>query len=239
LIVGQVASAVFGLLIILIALFINQLKGLDLFNAMMWFGGMIATPYAIPLLWGIIVKKTPPWSGWSTVLLGFGISFLLSYSWEADGVKQYIIDPAWFTSAMGIEGELSGRETKDYLYFTPVFANVILCSLWFFFTTLFYGSSSQAHKDRVEKFFTTMSTPIDFEKEVGAGKDSVQSKTLGILCLIYGGFVLLMVLVPNSITGRLAFLFCGGLIAGIGWLLFRAAKKSDAAAAAREPAASS
>ena len=73
-----------------------------------------------------------------------------------------------------------------------------------------------------------MNTPIDFETEVGAGKDSMQSKTLGVLCLIYGGFVLLMVLVPNDLTGRLAFLFCGGLIAGIGWLLFKSSKKSKA-----------
>ena len=235
--VGQVASAVFGVLIILIALFINELKGLDLFDAMMLFGGMIATPYAIPLLWGLVVKKTPPWSGWSTVLLGFAISFLLTYNWEVDGAKQYIIDRAWFSSRFGLDGELSTRETKDYLYFTPVFANVAICSIWFLFTTLFYGSSSDAHKERVEKFFTAMRTPIDFEKEVGAGKDSVQSKTLGILCLIYGGFVLLMVLVPNPISGRLAFLFCGGLIAGIGWLLFRASKNTDAADAAKESTA--
>ena len=232
LIVGQVASAVFGILIILIAIFINQLKGLDLFDAMMLFGGMIATPYAIPLLWGIIIKKTPPWSGWSTVLIGFAISFLLTRNWEVevDGetIKQYIIDPSWFGSVVGIDGDMSKREVKDYLYFAPVFANVAICSLWFFFTTLFYGSSSQQHKDRVEKFFTAMNTPIDFENEVGAGKDSMQSKTLGVLCLIYGGFVLLMVLVPNDLTGRLAFLFCGGLIAGIGWVLFKSSKKSKA-----------
>ena len=229
--VGQLASAVFGILIILIAIFINQLKGLDLFDAMMLFGGMIATPYAIPLLWGIIIKKTPAWSGWSTVLIGFCLSFLLTRNWEVevDGetIKKYIIDPNWFGSVIGIDGEMSTRERKDYLYFAPVFVNVAVCSIWFFFTSLFYGGSSDEHKARVDKFFTDMNTPIDFEQEVGAGKDSVQSKTLGILCLIYGGFVLLMVLVPNDLTGRLAFLFRGGLIAGIGWLLFRASKKAD------------
>ena len=77
----------------------------------------------------------------------------------------------------------------------------------------------------MDKFFVAMATPIDFEKEIGAGKDAVQSKTLGILCLIYGGFVTLMALVPNPLTGRLAFLFCGGLIGGVGWLLYRASKK--------------
>jgi len=75
-----------------------------------------------------------------------------------------------------------------------------------------------------------MNTPIDFETEVGAGKDSMQSKTLGVLCLIYGGFVLLMALVPqDDWIGHVAFLFCGGLIAGVGWLLFKSSKKSKAA----------
>jgi Na+/proline symporter len=235
--VGQLASAVFGVFIILIAIFVNQLKGLDLFDLMMYFGGMIAVPYSIPLLWVIILKKTPPWSGWSTVLIGFAISIALTFSWDVtleDGgetVTKYLIDPSWFGTAIGIDGEMSTRERKDYLYFTPVYVNVVVCTVWFFFTRLFYGSSTEEHKQRVEKFFTDMNTPIDFEKEVGAGKDSVQSKTLGILCMIYGGFVLLMVLVPNDLSGRAAFLFCGGLIAGVGWLLFKASKKSDAAEA--------
>ena len=229
--VGQVASALFGVFIILIAIFINELKGLDLFDAMMLFGGMIAVPYAIPLMWGIIIKNTPTWSGWGTVLIGFAVSFSLTYSWEtADGVKNYIIDPAWFGNAFSFDSELSARESKDYLYFAPVYANVVICSVWFFFTSLFNKSSSLEHRQRVDKFFTAMNTPIDFEKEVGEGKDSVQSKTLGILCLIYGGFVLLMALVPqetNPITGRLAFLFCGGLIGGVGLLLYRASKKGN------------
>lgn len=225
LVVGRVASAVFGVFIILIAIFINELKDIDLFDAMMLFGGMIAVPYAIPLMWGIIFKKTPPWSGWSTVLIGFIVSFVLTYGREVDGVKNYLIDPAWIGQWLGFEGELSTREQKDYLYFAPVYANVVICSVWFFLTSLFYGSSSDEHKQRVDKFFTAMNTPINFEKEVGKGKDSVQSKTLGILCLIYGSFVLLMALVPNPLTGRLAFLFCGGLIASVGLLLYRASKK--------------
>jgi Na+/proline symporter len=234
LLVGRFASALFGLFIILIAIYINQLKGLNLFDAMLLFGGMIALPYTIPLMWGIIFKNTPSWSGWSTVLIGFVMSFVLNYSYTgADGNTMYLIDPSWFTNAFGIDGELSNRELKDYRYFIPIFVNVAICSLWFFFTSLFNGSSSTEHRERVDKFFTAMNTPIDFEKEVGEGKDSVQSKTLGILCLIYGGFVVLMALVPNSLTGRLAFLFCGGLIGGVGWLLFRASKKSETAEAVK------
>jgi len=228
LLVGRFASALFGLFIILIAIYINQLKGLNLFDAMLLFGGMIALPYTIPLMWGIIFKNTPSWSGWSTVLIGFVISFVLNFSYTAaDESTVYLIDPSWFTNAFGIEGTLSERELKDYRYFTPIFINVVVCSAWFFFTSLFNGLSSSEHRNRVDKFFTAMRTPIDFGKEVGQGKDSVQSKTLGILCLIYGGFVVLMALVPNPLTGRIAFLFCGGLIGGVGMLLFQASKKTD------------
>ena len=360
LLVGRIASGLFGLLIILVAAFINELKGIDLFDAMMLFGSMIAIPYAIPLLWGIVYKKTPQWSGWSTILIGFLISFAISYSftateidgvdagydsgaivvklnqsqvssefeitesekfdfvvgndqpiffepgtkifvdndlrgsgylmyspevlqdrlvdrvgddsagnllavrsigssWQFTNVKEQgwtnfspivgdrllmqvdfengktaavsknLIDPEWFGRYFGNQNTMSSRETKDYLYFTPVFVNVLVCTLWFFFTALFYKSSSAVHKQRVDKFFEAMRTPIDFEREIGAGKDSVQSKTLGILCLIYGGFVTLMALVPNPMSGRLAFLFCGGLIGGVGWLLYRASKKSAVA----------
>lgn len=225
LIVGRIASAAFGLLIILVAYFINELEEIDLFDTMMLFGSMIAIPYAIPLLWGIVYKKTPQWSGWSTILIGFAISLAIAFNYGDDENVKYFIDPAWFGNLFGFEGDLSKRELKDYLYFAPVFANVIICTVWFFFTSLFYESSSEVHKNRVDKFFEAMRTPINFEKEIGAGKDSVQSKTLGILCLIYGGFVTLMALVPNPPTGRLAFLFCGGLIGGVGWLLYRASKK--------------
>ena len=225
LVVGRIASGVFGLLIIFVAAFIHELKGIDLYQTMMLFGGMIALPYAIPLLWGIVYKKTPQWSGWSTILIGFSISLAIGFNFGGDDNVQYLIDPAWFSHFFGSEGDLSERELKDYLYFTPVFANVFICTIWFFFTSLFYRGSSDEHKQRVDKFFTAMRTPIDFEKEIGEGKDSVQSKTLGILCLIYGGFVTLMALVPNPLSGRLAFLFCGGLIGGVGLLLYRASKK--------------
>jgi len=230
--VGQVASALFGFFIILIAIFINELKGLDLFDLMMMFSGMIAIPYAIPLMWGIIFKNTPSWSGWSTVLIGFTVSFALTFFWETDGVKTYIIDPTWIGQWLGFDEEMSTRELKDYLYFAPIYTNVVICSVWFFFTAFFNGSSTSEYRERVDKFFTAMNTPIDFEKEVGEGKDSVQSKTLGILCLVYGSFVLLGVLIPqetNPIAGRLAFLFCGGLIAGIGLLLYRTSKKQAVA----------
>jgi hypothetical protein len=55
---------------------------------------------------------------------------------------------------------------------------------------------------------------------------------LGGLCLVYGAFILLLLLIPNRFNGRLCFLFCGGVIFTIGAILFliskrRATRKPD------------
>ncbi len=229
LIAGRLSSAVFGILIILIAVFISQLKGMDLFNVMLLFTGLIAIPYVMPLLWGMLYKNTPAWSAWSTVVIGFAISFSISFSYTAaDGSDVYLIDPNWFGDVCGFDSDMSKREVKDYIYFFGLLANVVVCSCWFFFTSLFQKNSGSEHRDRVDKFFTGMNTPVDFEKEIGEGKDQVQSKVLGILCYVYGGFISLGALIPvNHVSGRIAFLFCGGLIGGVGFLLHRASKKEQ------------
>jgi uncharacterized membrane protein YedE/YeeE len=42
---------------------------------------------------------------------------------------------------------------------------------------------------------------------------------------VYGGFILLLTAIPNRFNGRLAFLFCGGMMFGVGWVLFGTGKR--------------
>jgi hypothetical protein len=51
---------------------------------------------------------------------------------------------------------------------------------------------------------------------------------LGLLCLIYGSFVLLLILIPNAMTGRLCFVFCGGAIFTIGAILYSISRRMRA-----------
>jgi Na+/proline symporter len=224
LVVGRIVSAIFGGFIILVAIYISKLKGLDLFNIMLLFSSLIAIPYAMPLLWGIIVRRTPSWSGWSTVLVGFVVS--LSIVGFKVGDTKYLngFGFAWFGELFGFEGEMSSREQKDYFYFAAVLANATICSAWFLFTTLFHRFTTQEYRDRVDRFFVTMRTPVDFKKEIGEEKDNVQARTLGRMCFVYGGFICLLFFIPNPITGRLCFIFCGLCIAGVGYMLHRASK---------------
>jgi hypothetical protein len=86
--------------------------------------------------------------------------------------------------------------------------NVLVCSIWFLGSCAFAKFRPAAEQMRVEEFFNTMKTPVNFEKEGGVASDSQQCRTLGTLCLIYGSFLALMLMIPNAAAGRAGILFC-------------------------------
>ena len=61
---------------------------------------------------------------------------------------------------------------------------------------------------------------VDKESGVDASNDAQQYRTLGLMCLIYGGFVFLLVLIPNPLIGRLSMMFCSGSLLAVGGLLY-------------------
>ena len=94
----------------------------------------------------------------------------------------------------------------------------------------------------MDKFFLDLKTPVDFAKEIGAGNDAQQYRTLGLMCLIYGAFMFLLVLIPNSPGGRLGMFACAASIFGVGALLYGKAqrlkvkpKKAEATEAKNNP----
>jgi SSS family solute:Na+ symporter len=48
--------------------------------------------------------------------------------------------------------------------------------------------------------------------------------------MVYGGFILLLVLIPNPLAGRLCFVFCGGAMFAAGALLYRSGQRAERAA---------
>jgi hypothetical protein len=115
---------------------------------------------------------------------------------------------------------LSPREADDWVLLLGVLLDVVICSAWFLSACLFSRSRSAEEKHRVEEFFTRMRTPVDFQKEEGEGNDAQQYRTLGLMSLIYGAFISLLVLIPNSLLGRLGMFACSGTMLGVGGSLY-------------------
>jgi solute:Na+ symporter, SSS family len=215
LLVGKVATVFFGVLVILAALYLQRMQGSGLFIKMMNFSAMVAIPFLIPLIWGIVIKRTPNWAGWTTVLVGLGSSFVTSQWLDMDTVARVI----------GLDGPLTKKERPEVLFFTSLFLNVGLGSLWFLATTFFARFNSRQTTARVDEFFERLNRPLISDPVKTAALDRTQFKTLGILGLPYGIFVILLAAIPNSLGGRLSFLFSGGAISAVAGILLLAARR--------------
>jgi solute:Na+ symporter, SSS family len=218
LLAGKLTTVVFGGGIVTAALIMSRME-LTLFELMVGFGSLVAVPYAVPLIWGMLVKRAPQWAGWSTVLVGLTTSWLVQRYLTATVIADYM---GW--------GELTRDEQSYWIQLAAVLINVVVGSAWFLGTMLFAEKRPQRERERVEEFFQRLNTPIDFERECGVGSDNRQARTLGLLCMIYGGFTLLLVLIPNPLIGRLAFVFVAAVIGGIGLVLLRASDRARTAA---------
>jgi hypothetical protein len=210
LLVSKIATFLLGTLVITAAQ-INSAGKVGLFNLMLQFGGLIALPYCIPLIWATLIKRAPVWAGWTTVLVGFTTSL----------VGKLFLTAGWLQNVMGWNSQpLSTREGDDWVLLLGVLLDAVVCSAWFLGTCFFAGKRSAQEVERVDKFYMQMRTPIDFHKEEGAGNDAQQYRTLGIMSLIYGSFISLLVLIPNSPLGRLGMFACAGTMLGVGGLLY-------------------
>jgi Na+/proline symporter len=219
---GKIVTLLLGVIIILTALRMSQLKQLNLFLQMQRVSILIGVPITVPLVLALLVRRTPAWSGWSTVVVGFAGSVL---------IDRYL-SPGWAAAWFGKTGPLDPAAQEYWRQGIQLFGNVALGTGWFLFSALFWRRSPADHRAAVEAFATQLDTPIDFAREEGAASanDSRQSAAVGWLCLTYGSFVLLLTLIPNPPLGRLAFVGCGGLVVLIGAVLVRNARRAERAA---------
>jgi solute:Na+ symporter, SSS family len=216
---GKATTLVLGGLVIVVALRMNELQDLSLFVWMQRIAILIGIPILVPLFLGLFVRNTPPWSAWSTVVVGFISSILIMHR----------LTPQWAAVYFDTGDALDLASGEYWTEAIAMLGNFIVCSVWFLATKFFWFSASPEDRQRVETFFVRLNQPVDFGREQGAqtANDGRQYSVIGMLALIYGGFICLLALIPNPLVGRMAFLGCGAVMAGIGgWLKWLARNKA-------------
>ncbi len=210
--VGKVVSLVSGALVILVALFFSSLKEMSLFELMMSVSTMIQVPLLVPLFFGMLIKRTPNWAPWVTVIVGAIVSWSMANVITADVVA------SWF----GIE-ELTRREASELRVAATIAAHLFVTGGFFIATALFYKEEKDAYKEETEKFFIDVETPILSDSENDA-VDAEQRQKLGSMVMYMSVGLLAMVAIPNPLWGRVLFLLCSITIFAIGWALKKSAK---------------
>ena len=212
--ISKVATGVCGLIMIAFGLMWEHARQSNLFDLVNQVAISLGIPISIPLFLGLFYRRTPPWTAWSTVLVGLVTSLSLNAMLKDAAGKTSLARFQWIP---GMEGAFTTEETTQFALFATVFLVSVLCIGWFFFTALFYERSSAQYKQNVDEFFTRLKTPVHSKTGEEAREDQAISSSIGKLLLLYGGFVTVLVAIPNSAGGRLCFVGCGGvmLLAGI------------------------
>lgn len=211
--VSQMVTIVFGVLIIIVALFINSLRGLSLFDAMMYVGTLLQMPILVPLFFGIFIRKTPDWAAWATLAVGVIVSYLVSF----------VITPDVVAHWLQLENGFTKREASDLTVMNAIIGHLFITGGFFCLTTKFYKEPQPQRDKEITEFWLDVDTPVI----EGEGQDEVdrqQRSMLGKLILVFGLLVTTMILIPNPFWGRMAFLFCGIVIVSVGGLLLKSAK---------------
>ncbi|MDK9735927.1 transporter [Vibrio sp. D404a] len=209
--VSKITSTVFGVAIILIAQFINSLKGLSLFDTMMYVGALIGFPMTIPAFLGFFIKKTPDWAGWGTLIVGGIVSYIVGF----------VINAEMVSAVFGLE-ELTKREWSDVKVAIGLIGHITLTGGFFVASTLFYKPLREERQADVDKFFNNLDTPLVAESTEQKKLDNKQRQMLGKLIAVAGVGVMLMALLPNPMWGRMVFILCGAIVGGVGMLLVKA-----------------
>ncbi|MBE3636770.1 sodium:solute symporter family transporter [Mangrovicoccus algicola] len=206
---GKVTTVLFGVLIVLVALFIASLKELSLFDIMLQMGSLIQMPILIPLFLAIFVRKVPDWAPWATVLVGLGVSL----------ASKYLLTPDLLATLGGVS--FTGRESADLVFIVSMLLHLVVTTGFFFWTRRFHDDVSERRQQEIDAFFEDIATPVEPE-EADAVTDQEQRRKLGTLSMIYGATILLLPLIPQpDHQGRaiLGFALTGGIVLGLGALL--------------------
>jgi len=212
---GQIACTINGVLVILMAQFFSSLKHLSLFDLMMQVATLLQSPILVPLFLGILIRKTPKWAPWATVVFGMFVSWLVVN----------VFTPNYVASWFGIE-ELTRRETGEMKTMITIAAHLFLTAGFFCLTTLFYKEEKDTHKEVAVEFFKDVDTEC-VEEEGQDVVDRMQRAKLGTLVIYMAAGLTTMVLIPNPLWGRLLFLACAASVFAVGYGLKKSAKIDD------------
>ncbi|QFU76318.1 transporter [Halioglobus maricola] len=211
-IVSRVATICFGAIIISLALFLNSLKELSLFDAMLYMSALLGFPQMIPSFLGFFIRKTPDWAAWATIMVGAIVSYFIAA----------VLEPAHVQQLLGLSTEFTRREWTDLTVTISLFSHIVITGGFFCLTTLFYKELPAERSEAVERFFTNIHTPLVKEERDHAHLDNRQRILLGRMVAIAGILVMALMAMPNPLWGRLVFLACGALVFLVGFALFSA-----------------
>ena len=213
--IGRIMIFANGIIWVLLAAYFSTTSP-KLFDLLLIVSASIGIPMTIPLFYGIFIKRTPSWAAWSTMAAGMIPSVAMRIV-----LRDLEHQRSFFSSIIPAVTAFNDQEISDINIGFTTAVLFCVCTAWYFGTMLFYRKDKHEYVKQVDDFFVEMNTPIDKDAKDAEDfdNDARQYTVLGNLCMIYGAFVLALMLIPNPMEARYCIAFCGSVIAGAGLII--------------------
>jgi Na+/proline symporter len=192
---GRIATLFCGVVIVLLAEYLSMQKEMGIFELMINFGAVVTIPITIPTVLCIFIHRAPGWSAIFSIICSAAVPVCAMTSGDSWSFQERTL------------------------------LTVVVGAVSFIATMPFWRMTSPAYRERVNRFFKKMHTPVDFEHEVGPGSDRRQLTLMGRFTLVVATFVTMLLFLPNAWSGRLCILTLALGMGVVGSLLCHAGKK--------------
>lgn len=232
--VGMMFTCLFGVTIITIGWVITSNRNLNIFDFTLLIAPILQLPLVVPMAMGVVTRRTPGWSAWSTLLVGFTVGACVNLAWLSSKSRVEA-----FADWLGMSTPLTQIEYVDFRQVTAYSLVMFTCFGWYFLTRLFWSKTSDKYKQDVGQFFTDLKLPIGKKnnEEVfldgpsGSSqqreRDRDQYSIMGWITVAFAGAIFLGTMIPNGWSDRLLFVVAGSIIGGVGGLLLSRRKATS------------
>lgn len=187
---GRWVTLLNGALATLTAWWMAEQEGIGFFELAMMVSSLFLLPLSIPALLAVVVRKTPDWAGWSTVLVGAAVSLIFYIGFNPVAL------PAWLGAYT-----LTEREASDLKFGVTVLAHVVFTGGFFIGTRVWYSPTRNTERrQQLTLFFRNMYRPL--QPDEIACVDPSQARRLGALVTGMGLLLLPLLLLAEAPQGR-------------------------------------
>ena len=220
---GRVLTMLGGVAVVVLAILISRHSGLDLYRLLLLSAAAIGIPQAVPLFFGLFVRKAPDWAMWSTMLLGF--SAALGLTLPGSPLTEDRIRALW----AGFDpAPLTRVELGDVRVGLVTGLLLTLCVGWYFLAV--WMGRNQPQSELAGRFFRDTRTPLTLEEASPfSDSDAPEGRLIGRVCLWFGVLLGLLAFLPNDPLGQAGLAITGLLIALVGVLIGRMARAGETA----------
>ncbi|MEX1049230.1 MAG: hypothetical protein WED15_06860 [Akkermansiaceae bacterium] len=120
-------------------------------------------------------------------------------------------------AAAGIYSYFAVR--ADLHLFPRVFGIIAIALVVFFIGRLLWKSTATGQREKIEKFYRRMETPVDAEKEIVGSEDVRHLSLVGLLAMLVGAGLLLAAAFPNPLGARITIALTALMIFSLGFTM--------------------